>query len=195
MCYIFRQIFPFHSELRKDKIATCSLLPPAVFLSPPTFWEARDQPEPGSFFPRMKDPGNEMSDRKTEKRRFHECKQSAATWPVTRKIQQWTSSGQESVIFPSSSQLKQSILGHVLAWWPGLLHLRQMRVWSLCFKRTRYLPKRKKEGTGLDISVPKTRIPLKQYWAWSEACSEEKNLQHRTGLGESWASSATLEGV
>ena len=60
MCYIFRKIFPFHSELRKDKIATCSLLPPAVFLSPPTFWEARDQPEPGSFFPRMKDPGNEV---------------------------------------------------------------------------------------------------------------------------------------
>lgn len=61
MCYIFRQIIsPFHSELRKDKIATCSLLPPAVFLSPPTFWEARDQPEPGSSFPRMKDPGNEF---------------------------------------------------------------------------------------------------------------------------------------
>ena len=55
--YIFRKIFPFH---RKDKIATCLLLPPAVFLSPPTFWEARDQPEPGSFFPRMKDPGNEV---------------------------------------------------------------------------------------------------------------------------------------
>ena len=60
MCYIFRQIFPFHSELRKDKIATCLLLPPAVVLSPPTFWEACDQPEPGSFFPRMKDPGNEV---------------------------------------------------------------------------------------------------------------------------------------
>ena len=60
MCYIFRQICPFHSELRKDKIATCLLLPPAFFLSPPTFWEARDQPEPGSFFPRMKDPGNEV---------------------------------------------------------------------------------------------------------------------------------------
>ena len=60
MCYIFRQIFPFHSELRKDKIATSLLLSPAVFLSPPTFWEARDQPEPGSFFPRMKDPGNEV---------------------------------------------------------------------------------------------------------------------------------------
>ena len=25
-------------------------LPLIVFLSPPTFWEARDQPEPGSFF-------------------------------------------------------------------------------------------------------------------------------------------------
>ena len=60
MCYIFRQICPFHSELRKDKIATCLLLAPAFFLSPPTFWEARDQPEPGSFFPRMKDPGNEV---------------------------------------------------------------------------------------------------------------------------------------
>ena len=60
MCYIFRQIFPFLSELRKDKIATWLRLPPAVFLSPPTFWEARDQPEPGSFFPRMKDPGNEV---------------------------------------------------------------------------------------------------------------------------------------
>ena len=61
MCYTFRQIFPFHGELKKDKIATCLLLPPAVFLSPPTFWEARDQPEPGSFFPRMKDPGNEVA--------------------------------------------------------------------------------------------------------------------------------------
>ena len=60
MCYIFRQIFPFHSELRKDKIANCLLLPLAVFLSPPTFWEACDQPEPGSFFPRMKDPGDEV---------------------------------------------------------------------------------------------------------------------------------------
>ena len=60
MCYIFRQICPFNSELRKDKIATCLLLPPAFILSPPTFWEARDQPEPGSFFPRMKDPGNEV---------------------------------------------------------------------------------------------------------------------------------------
>ena len=45
----------------KDKIATCLLLPPALFLSSPTFWEARDQPEPGSFFPRMKDPGNEVA--------------------------------------------------------------------------------------------------------------------------------------
>ena len=26
----------------------------AFLLSPPTFWEARDQLEPGSFFPRMK---------------------------------------------------------------------------------------------------------------------------------------------
>ena len=34
--------------------------PSRIFLSPPTFWEARDQPEPGSFFPRMKDPGNEV---------------------------------------------------------------------------------------------------------------------------------------
>ena len=61
MCYIFRQIFPFHSELRKDKIATWLRLPPAVFLSPPTFWEARDQPEPRSFLPRMKDPGKEVA--------------------------------------------------------------------------------------------------------------------------------------
>ena len=61
MCYIFRQIFPFHSESRKDKIATWLRLPPAVFfLSPPSFWEARYQPEPGSFFPRMKDPENEV---------------------------------------------------------------------------------------------------------------------------------------
>ena len=35
-------------------------------MSPPTFWEARDQPEPGSFFPRsiwggeMKSPGNKV---------------------------------------------------------------------------------------------------------------------------------------
>ena len=60
MCYIFTPIFPFYSELRKDKIATWLRLPPAVFLSPPTFWEARYQPEPGSFLPRMKDPGNEL---------------------------------------------------------------------------------------------------------------------------------------
>ena len=60
MQYIFRQIFPFHSKLRKDKIATWLRLPPAVFLSPPAFWEARDQAEPGSFFPRMKDPGKEV---------------------------------------------------------------------------------------------------------------------------------------
>ena len=39
MCYIFGQILPFHSELRKDKIETWLRLPPAVFLSPPTFWE------------------------------------------------------------------------------------------------------------------------------------------------------------
>ena len=26
-----------------------------------SFLEARDQPEPGSFFPRMKDPGNEVA--------------------------------------------------------------------------------------------------------------------------------------
>ena len=52
--------FPFHSELGKDKMATWLRLSSAVFLSRPTFWEARDQPEPGSFFPRMKDPGNEV---------------------------------------------------------------------------------------------------------------------------------------
>ena len=61
MCYIFRQICPFHSELRKGKISTCLPLPTAFVLSPPTFWEARDQPEPGSLFPRMKDPGNEVA--------------------------------------------------------------------------------------------------------------------------------------
>ena len=60
MCYIFRQTFPFYSELRQDKIATWLRLPPAVFLSPPTFCKALDQPEPGSFFPRMKDPGNKI---------------------------------------------------------------------------------------------------------------------------------------
>ena len=62
MCYIFRQICPFNSEFRKENIATRLLLPPAYFLSPLTFWEARDQPEPGSFFPRMKDPGNKVAD-------------------------------------------------------------------------------------------------------------------------------------
>ena len=41
-------------------MATWLRLSSAVFLSRPTFWEARDQPEPGSFFPRMKDPGNEV---------------------------------------------------------------------------------------------------------------------------------------
>ena len=57
MCYIFRQLFPFQSGLRKDKI--CVLVtPPSLgfvfFLSPPTFWEAHDQPEPRSFFPRSR---------------------------------------------------------------------------------------------------------------------------------------------
>ena len=32
-----------------------------TFRSPPTFWGARDQPEPGSFFPRIKDTGNEVA--------------------------------------------------------------------------------------------------------------------------------------
>ena len=49
-----------YSEFRKDTIVTWLHLPRIMFLSPPTFWEARDQPEPGSFFPRMKDPGNEV---------------------------------------------------------------------------------------------------------------------------------------
>ena len=61
MCYIFRQIFPFHSELGKDEIATWLRLPHAVLLSPPNLWEARDQPEPGSFFPWLKGPGNEVA--------------------------------------------------------------------------------------------------------------------------------------
>ena len=43
-------------------MATCILLSPAVFLPPPTFWEESDQPEPGSFFPGMKDPGNEVAE-------------------------------------------------------------------------------------------------------------------------------------
>ena len=37
MCYIFRQICPFHGELRKDKIATCLLLPPVFFCHLPLF--------------------------------------------------------------------------------------------------------------------------------------------------------------
>ena len=40
-----------YSEFRKDTIVTWLHLPPIMFLSPPTIWEARDQPEPGSFFP------------------------------------------------------------------------------------------------------------------------------------------------
>ena len=56
-----------------------------------------------------------VSDRKTEERQFHEYKKTPAMWPVTRQIEQWTFSGQESVICPSCSQLKQIILGHVLA--------------------------------------------------------------------------------
>ena len=60
MCYIFRQICPFHSELRKDKIATCLLLPPHFFCHLPLFGRHVTSPEPGSFFPRMKDPGNEV---------------------------------------------------------------------------------------------------------------------------------------
>ena len=47
---VFRQIFPFQSEFRKGKTATWLLLPPVVFFSSPTFWEACDQPEPGSSF-------------------------------------------------------------------------------------------------------------------------------------------------
>ena len=58
------QIFPFHSELRKNKITTLLRLPRAAFLSPPTVWDARDQPEPGSFFPRVKGPGNEVGSEK-----------------------------------------------------------------------------------------------------------------------------------
>ena len=57
-------MFPFHSELwkkTKSRLAHFSLT--QSFLSPPTFWEARDQPEPGFFFPRMKDPGNEVGGR------------------------------------------------------------------------------------------------------------------------------------
>ena len=62
----FRQIFSFQSEFSKDKTATWLPLPPVVFLSPPTFWETRDQPEPRSFFPcslrgeKTKGPGKEV---------------------------------------------------------------------------------------------------------------------------------------
>ena len=59
-------ILSFQSEFRKDKTATWLHLPHVVLLSPPTFLEARDEPEPGSFFLRSpwdleaKDPGNEV---------------------------------------------------------------------------------------------------------------------------------------
>ena len=69
---------------------------------------------------------SEVSDRKREEGRFHEKEKSAAMRPATWQMQQWTSSGQESVISPSSSQLTQNILGYILAWWSGLLHLRRV---------------------------------------------------------------------
>ena len=47
ICYIFKQILPFQSGLRKDEICALVIPPSRCFLSPPTFWEARDQPEPG----------------------------------------------------------------------------------------------------------------------------------------------------
>ena len=37
LCYIFRQIFPFHSELRKDKTASWLRPPPVVFCQLPLF--------------------------------------------------------------------------------------------------------------------------------------------------------------
>ena len=47
ICYIFKQIFPFQSGLRKDEICALVIPPSRCFLSPLTFCEARDQPEPG----------------------------------------------------------------------------------------------------------------------------------------------------
>ena len=54
------------SKGKIDKIATWPRLSLVFFLLPLTFWEARDQPESGFFFPRslwggeMKAPGNEV---------------------------------------------------------------------------------------------------------------------------------------
>ena len=50
MYYIIGQIFPLQTGIKKDEIATWLHLSRIDFLSPPTFWEARDQPEPESFF-------------------------------------------------------------------------------------------------------------------------------------------------
>jgi len=53
-CVIFLDKFSLsivRQKKTKSRLAYFSL--PHFFLSPPTFWEARDQPEPGSFFPRM----------------------------------------------------------------------------------------------------------------------------------------------
>ena len=49
----FRQIFPFQSGFRKNKIATRLHLSPIVFCFSPTFWETRDQPKPGLFSPSL----------------------------------------------------------------------------------------------------------------------------------------------
>ena len=117
------------------------------------------------------------------------------------------SSGQESVVCPSSSQLKQNVLGRVLAWWTGLLHLLQVGVWSLCFRRTIYLLKckknnnnnktnketnqknktktktkhKKKQRPGLDISTPKHEFRWR-FRAWSQICCEANSWDYANEL-------------
>ena len=67
MCYIFLQISPSRvgSVKTKLRLGYTSLLL-FLFLSSPTFWKTRDQPEPGSFSHSslwsgdMKDPGSEV---------------------------------------------------------------------------------------------------------------------------------------
>ena len=50
-CAVFLDKFSPSRVSSGDKTATWLHLPPVVLLSPPTFWEAHDQPEPGCFFP------------------------------------------------------------------------------------------------------------------------------------------------
>ncbi len=52
LCLFWWQHFPLSRGLSIDKIHSESSLPLTIFLSPPRFWGARDQTQPGSLFSR-----------------------------------------------------------------------------------------------------------------------------------------------